>query len=68
MKQFARRRFLASAALGTLALAGTRPKRADAQSAVNLRFSSSLTADQNSAHYIWYQRFAADVKAAVGPR
>jgi len=68
MKSFPRRRFLASAALGSLALAGGRPERAGAQSAVTLRISSSLTADQNSAHYIWYQRFAANVKAAVGPR
>ena len=68
MKQLLRRRFLASAALGSLALAGARPQRASAQSAVTLRISSSLTADQNSAHYIWYQRFAANVKAAMGPR
>ena len=68
MKPFPRRRFLASAALGSLALAGARPQPASAQSAVTLRISSSLTADQNSAHYIWYQRFAANVKDAVGPR
>jgi tripartite ATP-independent transporter DctP family solute receptor len=42
--------------------------RAGAQTAVTLRVSSSLTADQNSAHYIWYQRFAANLKSATGPR
>ena len=35
---------------------------------MSLRISSSLTADQNSAHYIWYQRFDANLKAAVGTR
>ena len=63
-----RRDFLASASAATLALAGVMPTRARAQSAVTLRVSSSLTADQNSAHYIWYQRFAANVKSALGPR
>lgn len=68
MQQHPRRRFLTSAALAALALGGARPKLAAAQSTVNLRISSSLTADQNSSHYIWYQRFAANVKSAMGPR
>ena len=61
-----RRRFQTRAA--GLGLAGglTRPSRA--QSGVVLRVSSSLAADDNSAHYIWYQRFAANVKGAVGSR
>ncbi len=31
-----------------------------------LRISSSLPADPNSAHYIWYQRFAANVRDVPG--
>lgn len=33
-----------------------------------LRISSSLAADQNSAHYIWYQRFVGNLKAATSGR
>ena len=29
-----------------------------AQSPVSLRMSSSLTADMNSSHFVWYDRFA----------
>jgi tripartite ATP-independent transporter DctP family solute receptor len=62
-----RRRFLAAAAAsGAIACAGM-PVRARAQSTITLRISSSLTADQNSAHYIWFQRFAANLKTAAGP-
>lgn len=48
-----------AAALG--ALAGV-PARA--QGAVALRMSSSMTADDNAAHYVWYQRMEANLKAA----
>ncbi len=41
---------------------------ARAESAIALRVSSSLTADQNSAHYIWFQRFVANLKSAAGSR
>jgi tripartite ATP-independent transporter DctP family solute receptor len=34
---------------------------AQAQAAVNLRVYSSLTADDNSAHYIWFKRFQANI-------
>jgi len=33
---------------------------------VMLRFSSSMTADDNAAHYVWYQQLQANLKAAVG--
>ena len=60
-----RRRFVAGAsATAALAAAGI-PVMARAQNAISLRVSSSLTADQNSAHYIWYQRFAANLKAGA---
>jgi tripartite ATP-independent transporter DctP family solute receptor len=63
-----RRRFLTAAAAAVAGAAIGMPRRAAAQSTVSLRVSSSLTADQNSAHYIWYQRFEASLKAAIGPR
>lgn len=33
-----------------------------AQAAVNLRVYSSLTADNNSAHYIWFKRFQSNIE------
>ena len=48
-----------AAALGVLAGAPAR-----AQAAVALRMSSSMTADDNAAHYVWYQRMDANLKAA----
>ena len=60
---FSRRQFLqttGAAALSAPALVG------HAQAPVALRFSSSMTADDNAAHYVWYQRMQANLKAAVG--
>lgn len=63
-----RRRFLKVASLAAASVSAGVPVCGRAQSTVALRISSSLTADQNSAHYIWYQRFAANVKTAAGAR
>ena len=61
-----RRRLLqASSAASLLALAGF-PGIARAQSSISLRFSSSMTADDNAAHYVWYQLLQANLKTAVG--
>jgi tripartite ATP-independent transporter DctP family solute receptor len=63
-----KRKFLKSGfALGGLALTGG---RALAQgSAVTLRMSSTLPNDPvNSAHAVWYNRFAANLKSAVGDK
>jgi len=64
MPQISRRRFVqsgsAAAALAAL------PLIAHAEPAVSLRFSSSMTADDNAAHYVWYQRLQANLTAAVG--
>ena len=49
----------AAAAVGALP-----PLRA--QSRVTLRFSSSMVADQNAAHYVWHERFQSSLKAATG--
>jgi TRAP-type transport system periplasmic protein len=62
----ARRSFLASAS--ALALASAVPQAARAQSAVRLRISSSLTANDNSAHFLWYTRFAGNLRGSVGQR
>jgi tripartite ATP-independent transporter DctP family solute receptor len=63
-----RRRFLAAACVSAAVVCTGTAVRARAQNSIALRVSSSLTADQNSAHYIWYQRFAANLKTAAGSR
>jgi TRAP-type transport system periplasmic protein len=63
-----RRQFLTTASAGTLALTTTFAKPARAQSEITMRISSSMSADQNAAHYIWYERFAANVKSTLGER
>lgn len=66
MALISRRRFVQSTcAAGAAALAGA-PSLALAQAPVALRFSSSMTADDNAAHYVWYQRMQANLKNAVG--
>lgn len=68
MSSISRRRLVhAGSAASLAALAGV-PFAARAQSPVALRFSSSMTADDNAAHYVWYQRLEANLKAAVGDR
>lgn len=66
MTSISRRRFVqAGSAASFVALAGVAaPSRA--QTPIALRFSSSMTADDNAAHYVWYQRFQANLKAGVG--
>jgi tripartite ATP-independent transporter DctP family solute receptor len=62
-----RRRFLGTAATGIVAAAaGGVSVRSVAASAVQLRFSSSMTADPNSTQYIWYTRFRDNLKSSVG--
>lgn len=39
---------------------------ANAAPVVKLRMASSLPADPNSAHFVWYERFQSNLKAAVG--
>src|SRR6185295_16886153 len=63
-----RRRFLVAASATSAMLSTGIPLTARAQGSIALRISSSLTADQNSAHYIWYQRFASNLKSAAGSR
>ena len=65
MRSISRRTFVQTASAGVAAAAGL-PSILRAQTALALRFSSSMTADDNAAHYVWYQRMAANLKAAVG--
>jgi tripartite ATP-independent transporter DctP family solute receptor len=70
MQSISRRRFIqsASASVASFALASGASGIVRAQTPVTLRFSSSMVADQNAAHFIWYQRMEANLKAAVGDR
>jgi TRAP-type transport system periplasmic protein len=67
MQDVSRRRFLTTASAAVALGTGLVPS-ARAQTPVSLRFSSSMSADQNAAHYIWFQRFASNLDAAVGPK
>ena len=49
-----RRHFVAAAS--ATAIAGV-PTLLRAQTPISLRFSSSMVADQNAAHFAWAQRF-----------
>ena len=62
------RRQLVAASIGGFAMASGWMPTAGAQSAVVLRVSSSMPADDNAAHYSWYQLFTARLKEAVGDR
>ncbi|WP_218508579.1 TRAP transporter substrate-binding protein [Variovorax sp. dw_308] len=67
MTMISRRRFVqtstaVSLAAATIGLART----AGAQAPIALRLSSSLAADQNSAHAVWTELMQANLKKAVG--
>ncbi|GAB5095900.1 TRAP transporter substrate-binding protein [Caballeronia sp. LP006] len=67
MQSTSRRRFLQTASAASLAVAGgALPSLARAQAPVALRLSSSMPANQNAAHYVWYQYLAENLKASVG--
>jgi tripartite ATP-independent transporter DctP family solute receptor len=68
MSNVSRRRFVTGSAAAALGYGVGLAAPAAAQTVISLRFSSSMVADQNAAHFIWYQRFAANLKAAVGER
>ena len=66
MSQLSRRRMVG--ALGAAPLLAGMPYIARAQAPITLRLSSSMVADQNAAHYVWYQQFEANLKATIGDR
>lgn len=62
-----RRRLVRAACVSPLlALAAPGLVRAQAQPRATLRFSSSMVADQNAAHFVWYEHLQQHLKAAVG--
>jgi tripartite ATP-independent transporter DctP family solute receptor len=60
-----RRQFLQRTSLASLA---GFPALVRAQAAIPLRFSSSMTADDNAAHYVWEQHFVQNLQAAAPGR
>src|SRR5262249_14569888 len=56
---------LGGAATAAATLAAALPP-ARAQARVTLRFSSSMVADQNAAHYVWHERFQSSLRTATG--
>jgi TRAP-type C4-dicarboxylate transport system substrate-binding protein len=60
-----RRRFVQTAAIGAAAL--SLPTLSHAAAPV-LRLSSTMTSDENSAHYLFYQRFAENLKQSLGDK
>src|SRR5689334_10343266 len=67
MTMISRRRFVQASSAVSLAAATLGVARtAGAQAPIALRLSSSLAADQNSAHFVWTQLMQTNLKAAVG--
>ena len=60
----ANRRHLLRLAGAAAAVGALPPLRA--QSRVTLRFSSSMVADQNAAHFVWYERLQSNLKTVMG--
>src|SRR5471030_212244 len=59
------RRFVQCAAIGAAALSFSRFSQA---ATPVLRLSSTMTSDENSAHYLFYKRFSENLQQAVGDR
>ena len=66
MASISRRRLVQAGTAASLAALAGVPAVARAQTVIALRFSSSMTADDNAAHYVWYQLFQTNLKAAIG--
>ena len=62
MKTLTRRQFVQSSSAAALAASTALPAIVQAQAPISLRFSSSMVADQNAAHFVWYQRLEANLK------
>jgi TRAP-type transport system periplasmic protein len=69
MSMISRRSFVQTSSALSLAAATLGVARiARAQAPIALRLSSSLAADDNSAHYAWTQLMQANLKSAVGDK
>jgi len=66
MPHVTRRRLVQAGLAAPLAALGCAPALLRAQTPIALRFSSSMTADDNAAHYVWYRQFEKNLKAAAG--
>jgi TRAP-type transport system periplasmic protein len=66
MTAISRRRALAAGWATALSMALPRAGQAEVQA--TLRVSSSDPIDENAAHYVWYAKFAANVKSTLGDR
>jgi tripartite ATP-independent transporter DctP family solute receptor len=62
MSQLTRRQFVQAGCVASAALAV--PFSARGQARATLRFSSSMVADQNAAHFVWYERLQHNLKGA----
>ena len=62
------RRVLLGGAVGGAATAVVSPSILRAQTPVSFRVSSSMPADRNAAHFVWFERFQALVKDRVGDK
>ena len=61
------RRQLVQAGAAALAMAAAPAiVRAQSQPRVTLRFSSSMVADQNAAHFVWFESLQQQLKASAG--
>ncbi len=67
MTTLSRRHFLAGTA-GAAALATGWVSSARADDPIALRVSSSMPADQNAAHYAWFEEFQARLKDSLGDK
>ncbi|CAN5608205.1 TRAP transporter substrate-binding protein [soil metagenome] len=61
--QLSRRQLVKAGAAAALASASVLPGLSRAQAPISLRFSSSMVADQNAAHYVWFQQLEANLKS-----
>src|SRR3954464_7350150 len=68
MQNVTRRRFLASSSAVGLGLVAGASNIAGAQTPLSFRVSSGMAADQNAAHYLWFQRFSANLASALPGR
>ena len=66
MVSISRRRLVQAGCAAPLAALAAAPAIVRAQAPIALRFSSSMLADDNAAHFVWNQLLQANLKAAVG--
>jgi tripartite ATP-independent transporter DctP family solute receptor len=62
------RRDMLAGSLTALAVGGSLSRAVAADQQVSLRVSSSDPIDENAAHYLWFAKFSANLKNAVGDR